>query len=59
MRARGDLRADTDTDALALALLAVLQGGPLLTQTRRDTTPLRVGLDTVLAHIRTYAAESI
>jgi TetR/AcrR family transcriptional regulator, transcriptional repressor for nem operon len=57
MRAHGDLRADTDTDALALALLAALQGGLLLTQTRRNTTPLRVGLDTVLAHIRTYAAE--
>src|ERR1700710_994419 len=31
MRARGDLRADTDTDALALALLVALQGGLLLT----------------------------
>jgi TetR/AcrR family transcriptional repressor of nem operon len=57
MRSRGDLRPDADTDALALALLAVLQGGLLLTQTRRNTTPLRIGLDTVLAHIRTYAAE--
>jgi TetR/AcrR family transcriptional regulator, transcriptional repressor for nem operon len=56
MRARGDLRPGTDTDALALALLVALQGGLLLTQTRRDTTPLRVGLDTVLAHIRTHAA---
>ena len=57
MRARGDLRPDTDTDALALALLAVLQGGLLLTQTRRDTTPLRTGLDAVLAHIRTHATK--
>ena len=56
MRARGDLRPDTDTDTLALALLVALQGGLLLTQTRRTTTPLRTGLDTVLAHIRTYAA---
>jgi TetR/AcrR family transcriptional regulator, transcriptional repressor for nem operon len=56
MRAQGSLRPDTDTDALALALLAVLQGGLLLTQTRRNTTPLRVGLDTVLAQIRSYAA---
>lgn len=39
MRARGDLRPDADTDALALALLVALQGGLLLTQTRRDTTP--------------------
>ncbi len=56
MRARGDLRPDTDTDALALALLAALQGGLLLTQTRRNTAPLRAGLDAVLAHIRTHAA---
>ncbi len=56
MRARGDLRPDTDTDALALALLVALQGGLLLTQTRRNTAPLRAGLDTVLAHIRTHAA---
>lgn len=57
MRTRGDLRSDADTDALALALLAALQGGLLLTQTRRDTTPLRTGLDAVLAHIRTYATK--
>jgi TetR/AcrR family transcriptional repressor of nem operon len=57
MRTRGDLRTDTDTDALALALLAALQGGLLLTQTRRDTAPLRAGLDTVLAQIRTHAAK--
>lgn len=57
MRDRGDLRPDTDTDPLALALLTALQGGLLLTQTRRDTAPLRTGLDVVLAHIRTYATE--
>ncbi|GLZ48909.1 transcriptional regulator [Actinomycetospora sp. NBRC 106375] len=56
MRERGDLRADADTDALALALLAALQGGLLLTQTRRVTAPLRIALDTVLAQIRTQAA---
>ena len=57
MRDRGDLRPDADTDALALALLTALQGGLLLTQTRRDTTALRTGLGAVLAHIRTYATE--
>jgi TetR/AcrR family transcriptional regulator, transcriptional repressor for nem operon len=57
MRDRGDLRPDTDTDALALALLTALQGGLLLTQTRRNTTPLRAGLDAVLAHIRTHATQ--
>jgi AcrR family transcriptional regulator len=57
MRDRGDLRPDADTDALALALLTALQGGLLLTQTRRNTAPLRAGLDAVLAHVRTYATE--
>ncbi|WP_197676465.1 TetR/AcrR family transcriptional regulator [Nakamurella panacisegetis] len=57
MRARGDLRPDTDTDTLALALLVALQGGLLLTQTRRNTLALRAGLDTVLAQIRTQATD--
>jgi TetR/AcrR family transcriptional regulator, transcriptional repressor for nem operon len=57
MRDRGDLRPNADTDSLALALLAALQGGLLLTQTRRNTTPLRTGLDAVLAHIRTHATD--
>ena len=56
MRERGDLRPETDTDTLALALLVAVQGGLVLTQTRRDTAPLRAGLDTVLAHIRSHAA---
>jgi AcrR family transcriptional regulator len=55
MRERGDLRADTDTDGLALALLATLQGGLLLTQTRRSTEPLRTGLDAMIAHIRAHS----
>ena len=58
MRDRGDLRPDTDTDGLALALLAALQGGLVLTQTRRDTTPLRTALDTVLAQVRAHATAS-
>ena len=55
MRERGDLRADTDTDALALALLAALQGGLVLTQTRRSTEPLRAALDAMIAHVRASA----
>ncbi|GAB2930788.1 TetR/AcrR family transcriptional regulator [Rhodococcus aerolatus] len=55
MRERGVLRADTDVDALALALLVAVQGGLVLTQARRDTTPLRTGIDTVLAQVRSHA----
>ena len=58
MRARGDLRPETDTDTLALALLAALQGGLLLTQTRRNTNALRAALDSVLSLIRSYAVGS-
>jgi AcrR family transcriptional regulator len=55
MRDRGELRADADPEQLALATLAALQGGLLLSQTRRDTTPLATGLDAAIAHIRTHA----
>lgn len=51
MHDRGELRRDADPDQLALALLAALQGGLLLTQTRRETAPLEAALDAMLAHI--------
>jgi AcrR family transcriptional regulator len=55
MRDRGELRPDADPVRLALAMLAALQGGLLLTQTRRDTAALEAGLDTTLDCIRAYA----
>jgi TetR/AcrR family transcriptional regulator, transcriptional repressor for nem operon len=55
MRDRGELRPDADPVRLALALLAALQGGLLLAQTRRDTAALEAGLGTTLDCIRTYA----
>jgi TetR/AcrR family transcriptional regulator, transcriptional repressor for nem operon len=50
MQARGELPPDTDTDpdTLALALLAALQGGLLLTQVKRDTKPLEAALDAMI-----------
>jgi TetR/AcrR family transcriptional repressor of nem operon len=48
MHARGRLTPDTDPDILALALLAALQGGLLLTQIERDTKPLKAALDAML-----------
>ena len=48
MQARGELPPDTDPDTLALALLAALQGGLLLTQIKRDTKPLQAALDAML-----------
>jgi TetR/AcrR family transcriptional repressor of nem operon len=48
MHGRGELGRDTDPDRLALAILAALQGGLLLTQLRRDTAPLEAALDTMI-----------
>jgi AcrR family transcriptional regulator len=52
MHARGDLPAATDPDDLALATLAALQGGLLLTQIMRETKPLEVALDAMLDRIQ-------
>jgi hypothetical protein len=51
MHERGDLRQEADPDQLALATLAALQGGLLLTQIRRDTAALEAVLDAMLDHI--------
>src|SRR6202789_720957 len=51
MRDRGELRHDTDVDQLALATLAALQGGLLLTQARRDAGPLEAALDLAISQI--------
>jgi AcrR family transcriptional regulator len=54
MHERGELRSDADPDRLALALLTILQGGLLLTQVRKETSPLETGLDAILEHIRSF-----
>ncbi|WP_158890688.1 TetR/AcrR family transcriptional regulator [Amycolatopsis anabasis] len=54
MRDRGELRPDADPDTLALATLASLQGGLLLTQARRTTKPLEAALDAAFAHLRAH-----
>ncbi|HTZ54854.1 MAG TPA: TetR/AcrR family transcriptional regulator [Candidatus Acidoferrum sp.] len=51
MHERGVLRRDADPERLALATLAALQGGLLLTQSRRDPAPLGVALDVVIDRI--------
>jgi AcrR family transcriptional regulator len=54
IHAAGRFKADADPDALALALLAALQGGLLLTQLQRTTHPLETSLDAVLALIHLH-----
>jgi TetR/AcrR family transcriptional repressor of nem operon len=45
----GHLVPGVDPDALAVTLLATLQGGLLLAQVERDDRPLAIALDTLLA----------
>ncbi|HKN99961.1 MAG TPA: hypothetical protein VJX10_22780 [Pseudonocardiaceae bacterium] len=45
MRDRGGLRPDTPTDDLALAMLAGLRSGLLLSQVRRETRPIEAVID--------------
>lgn len=58
MRRRGELSADADPESLAAALLAALQGGILLAQTRRTSQPLRAALDAVMQHVRSFASDT-
>ena len=56
MRARGTLARRASPDDLAMAMLAAVQGGILLSQVYRDTTPLEAALDTVIDHIESLTA---
>jgi AcrR family transcriptional regulator len=55
MQDRGELRADANPEQLAWALLSAMQGGMLMTQTKRDPGPLQAALDAALAHIESFA----
>ncbi|OCB25642.1 TetR family transcriptional regulator [Mycobacterium malmoense] len=50
--ARGELADGTDIERVALAMLAGIQGGLLLSQVRRDTAPLEAAVDTMIEHLR-------
>jgi hypothetical protein len=47
--AAGHLPAGISSDDLSVTLLAALQGGLLLAQVQRDTSPLETAVDTILA----------
>jgi TetR/AcrR family transcriptional repressor of nem operon len=49
--ARGEIPEGTDVDRIALALLAGIQGGLLLSQVRRDTGPLEAAVDTMIEYL--------
>jgi AcrR family transcriptional regulator len=56
MQACGELRADASPATLATALLTSLEGGMLLSQTRRHAASLHVAVDAALAYARTFAS---
>jgi TetR/AcrR family transcriptional regulator, transcriptional repressor for nem operon len=49
--ARSELAEGTDINSIALAMLAGIQGGLLLSQVRRDTAPLEAAVDTMIDHL--------
>jgi TetR/AcrR family transcriptional regulator, transcriptional repressor for nem operon len=55
MRQQGCLHQDAVPADLATALLASLEGGMLLSQTRRDATSLRIAVAASLAYLRSLS----
>lgn len=55
MRAAGELRSDADPDALALAVLAAVQGGLLLAKTTRSPRALELAVAMAERHVAAYA----
>jgi AcrR family transcriptional regulator len=56
MRRCGELRSDAPPGTLATALLASIEGGLLLSQTRKHPASLQVAVGAAIAHVRTYLA---
>ena len=54
MRQRGELRADASPAVLAIGLLASIEGGMVLSQTRKDVASLRVAVEAGLGQVRAH-----
>ena len=54
MYARGELARAAKADDLAIALLAAIQGGILLSRIQRSAKPMEIALDTVIDHIESF-----
>jgi TetR/AcrR family transcriptional repressor of nem operon len=55
MQLRGKLERGADPEELATATMAAIQGGLVLTQTRRDPGQLAIAVDAAYAHLRAHA----
>jgi AcrR family transcriptional regulator len=58
MSDRGELMPTAKPDDLAVALLAAVQGGILLSQIHRETRPMEIALDTIIEHIESRVVHS-
>jgi TetR/AcrR family transcriptional regulator, transcriptional repressor for nem operon len=52
MRQRGELHADASPAVLATGLLASIEGGMVLSQTRQDVASLRIAVEAGLGQVR-------
>ncbi|MFF0268189.1 TetR/AcrR family transcriptional regulator [Kribbella sp. NPDC004536] len=59
MQSRGELAAEADPDELAVAMLAAVQGGLLLSQVSRDPAPLRIAVDTMISHLHALTRPAV
>jgi AcrR family transcriptional regulator len=57
MQAKGALTPGADPAALAVSLMAAVQGGYLLANTAHDTRPMEISIDLALEHLKSYLAE--
>ena len=55
LRDAGKIGAGVDTREMAVAILAAVQGGILLSMTARTSQPLKLALDMVLSHVEHHA----
>jgi TetR/AcrR family transcriptional repressor of nem operon len=55
MQERGELRPDANPAELAVAVMASVQGGLLLTQTRKTTQPLQLALRAAFTYVHSFA----
>ena len=54
MRERGELRPEASPAVLATALLASIEGGMVLSQTRKDSASLHLAVEAGLGQVRAY-----
>lgn len=56
MRQIGQLDSDTDVAAVAVAMVAAVQGGIILAKTSRETRPLELAIDMAFAYVKRHAS---